>query len=119
MKELAADINSARPHFICRDINSGGVKDIRAQFDKIKAGLEEAAKAAGTRLEELILIGNISAEEMMDTFHGAIEKRTVDTNSVYVQTKSNETFRSQCSNLRQRLIDFSAKLDKDKRYLNL
>lgn len=52
-------MSSARPHFICRDMNNGSTKDIKGQFEKIKAGLEEAATAAGTTLSDLITMTSI------------------------------------------------------------
>jgi len=55
LKSIAQNASyNARPHFICRDINSGSIADISSQFDKIKAGLNEAAKAADTTLNCLI-----------------------------------------------------------------
>ena len=109
IKEITNHANTARPHFICRDINQGSIKDIQNQFDKIKLALEEAAEAADCRLWDLIDVED--SVEMMDTFHGAIDKSAIYANNVLTQTKSHSVFRDECSHLRRRLIKFSKELD--------
>ena len=118
MRQLAATETTARPHFICRDINSGSIKDIVQQFEKIKAGLEEAAKAADTDLASLVSM-EVTADEMMNTFHGAIDRKTIGTNSYYVQTRYNEKFRNQCSELRLKLHKFARNLADNQRMATL
>ena len=108
---------SARPHFICRDINTGTKKDIQIQFDKIKLSLEEAAQAAEENLHDLLDIDR--ASDMMDTFHGAIDKKAVYANEVLTQTKYHPGFRDQCGQLRRRLIDFSKTLENQQRVFSL
>ena len=109
LKAIAGMDNLARPHFICRDINTGSKKDILGQFDKIKLALDEAARAADAELNELITYE--SSKGMMDAFHGAIDKISVYPNELYTQTKSHVTFREQCCHLRHRLIKFCLDLE--------
>ena len=109
LKAIGGMENLARPHFICRDINTGSKKDILGQYDKIRLALEEAAKAAESSLEELITCD--TSKGMMDAFHGAIDKISVYPNDLYTQTKSHVTFREQCCHLRYRLIKFCLELE--------
>ena len=67
--------------------------------------LKEAADAADCNLYDLIT--TVEANQMMDTFHGAIDQEAVYANEVYTQTKSHMGFRDQCGKLRRRLIQFS------------
>lgn len=93
---------------------------MKDSYTKVWTSLEEAAKAAGTTLDDIIEIPPFNKYyEAFDIFSCAIGPKQVGANSDYQPIELSLRFREGCCRLRKRILDFASKLEAQRRCINL
>lgn len=87
-------------------------------FGKLKSSLREAASAAGAQLDNLIELPD-RPDQIISMFPSALELQQVNNNREFVQTRSSDVFRQECSKLRLLLMDIARNLPETSRIINI
>lgn len=87
-------------------------------FSILKNSLRSAAQAAGAALEDLIVIPD-QAQDIITMFPSALSLEQINGNENFVQTRSSDVFRLDCSKLRLELLKIAKDLPEEYRIINL
>ena len=93
---------------------------MKDSYTKVKKSLEQAAKAAGTELENILELPRMSDfDQAFDIFSCAISPKLIGGNASYKPVELSLRFREGCCKLRKRILDYARDLPAERRCINL